>query len=204
MFNKLSLLALATPLVHALTLNIPENPTSGGPVTISWATQSGDPPTFSIELTNEAFHRAFAIANNVQPEQGSIDLILPVVPVGQAVDIGNINNVYAQTGEFAVGPNAATTVTSVSQTSTTATSANGSSTRSASAASTPVTTRLTTSSAFGTTVTSPATSNTASSTAQQAAATSTFGNGTPAKFNVNMNTIAAALLSAIAGAAIVL
>lgn len=38
--------------------------------------------TFSIELTNDIFHNAFAIANNVVPELGQQTLTLPIVPVG--------------------------------------------------------------------------------------------------------------------------
>ncbi|KAG6863587.1 hypothetical protein C0993_010940, partial [Termitomyces sp. T159_Od127] len=104
-----SLLALAAPLAHALTLNIPQNPVSGGQVTVSWTSQAGDPDIFTLELVNEQFRETFAIANNVLTAQLSITLTLPVVPIGdgytlEAVNIGNINDVFSTTGDFSIGP----------------------------------------------------------------------------------------------------
>ena len=39
-----SLLAVIAPMVAALSMDVPENPTSGGRVRITWSTRSGDPP----------------------------------------------------------------------------------------------------------------------------------------------------------------
>ncbi|KAG6805866.1 hypothetical protein H0H93_003937, partial [Arthromyces matolae] len=75
------LFVLAAPLANAITLNIPKGPVSGGAVTISWSFEPTD-PNFSLELTNEQFHNAFAIGNNISPTAGSIDITLPVVPIG--------------------------------------------------------------------------------------------------------------------------
>ena len=78
-----STLALLIPFVRALTIDTPTNLTSGGPAHITWTTAAGDPPTFSLELVNaDVFHNSFAIANNVNPSTGSIDLVLPIVPSG--------------------------------------------------------------------------------------------------------------------------
>ncbi|KAJ3517406.1 hypothetical protein NLJ89_g527 [Agrocybe chaxingu] len=99
MFRKLIPLALLAQLASALVLQIPENPTSGGTVTIRWTNEASDTfDTFSLELINTAFNNAFAIANNVNPTENSITLTLPIVPVGagytlEAVNIGNINDV---------------------------------------------------------------------------------------------------------------
>ncbi|PPQ66343.1 hypothetical protein CVT24_007180 [Panaeolus cyanescens] len=111
---SLSLLAFVAPLVSALTLQIPENPTSGGEVTIKWTSAPGDPETWTFELINTVFNNAFAIANNVNPAPQELRLTLPVVPEGdgytlEAVDIGDISKVFASTGPFAIGASTAST-----------------------------------------------------------------------------------------------
>ncbi|KAF8174943.1 hypothetical protein BJ912DRAFT_39959 [Pholiota molesta] len=121
MFAKLSLFAAIAPLVTGLVLSIPENPTTGGQITIKWTNEQGDPATWSFELINVAFNNAFAIANNVDPASNSITLTLPVVPVGdgytlQAVNIGNISDVFATTGDFSVGAASTTSTTALSTT----------------------------------------------------------------------------------------
>ncbi|KAG6873069.1 hypothetical protein C0995_003377 [Termitomyces sp. Mi166 len=219
MFNKLGLLALATPLVNALTLNIPSNPTSGGPLTVTWTFQPGD----TLELINEEFHDSFAIANNVQPELQSLDITLPIVPVRdgytlEAVNVGNINQVFSTTGDFAVGPNAESTASSATQASTSVvSSASVPATASSAHTSAPVSgSTRPASSAFGSTVTAPSGSATAtgsatgsnsgsaSGTAQNNPATTSVINGASNyKFGGNKGAMAAALLSALAGAAIV-
>jgi len=124
MFWMLSLLALlVTPLVSALTVEVPQNPTTGGQITIRWASAAGDPDTWSFELTNEVFHNAFAIANNVDPAPQQLTLTLPVVPVGsgytiQAVNIGNITDVYASTATFSIGASSASSQSTGSGSST--------------------------------------------------------------------------------------
>ena len=87
-----SVLTLVVSFVSAITINAPKNLVSGGPATITWADEPGDPSTFSIELLNTAFHNSFAIANNVNASAGSVSLDLPSVPAGdgytvEAVDI---------------------------------------------------------------------------------------------------------------------
>ncbi|KAH9478083.1 hypothetical protein JR316_0010321 [Psilocybe cubensis] len=107
MFSKLSLLTLVSPLVSALTLNVPTGVTSGGHVTITWTTDSNDPSTFTLELNKEEFNKALAIANNVATSAGTLDVTLPPVPNGdgytlQAVNITNINDVFATSGSFSI------------------------------------------------------------------------------------------------------
>jgi len=214
MFNKLSLLALVAPLVAGLQLQIPENPTSGGSVTIKWTSAAGDPATFSFELVNEVFHNAFAIANNVVPELGQMTITLPVVPIGggytlEAVNIGDVNSVFASTGTFSIADNSAassTTSSGTSGTSTRTTSGSGAPTTTTQATTRPTTTT----SAFGTTVTQPTTTTTGTGTSSTGTGTGTtssaagaFTNAasTPLKLNSNVGALAAVVLSAVAGAA---
>jgi hypothetical protein len=203
MFNKVALLAFVAPLVAGLTLTIPQNPTSGGSITIEWTTVAGDPSTFSIELINVAFNNAFAIANNVPTASNQITLNLPIVPTGdgytlEAVDIGNINNVYASTGSFSIGATVSTTSTGSAGTSTTATLTS------------PITTPSgTTTTGLGTAVSNTPTtstrpsSGTTTSTVQSSPATTSNAAMAPLKVNSNVGAVAAVLFSAIAGAAIV-
>jgi hypothetical protein len=80
--NNPSALTFVVPLVSALTLNVPEKPSSGGQTTITWTTDTGDPTTFTLELLNNAFHDTFAIGNNVVTADKSLSLELPIIPVG--------------------------------------------------------------------------------------------------------------------------
>ncbi|EFI28754.1 hypothetical protein E4U52_001274 [Claviceps spartinae] len=121
MFAKLSILALcAAPLVSGLTLHPPTDISSQGEVTITWDTAPGDPESFTLELNHPSFNDALAIANNIDPARGSITLTIPVVPAQggytlEAVNIGNINDVYAVTGPFAIAePTASIPTTPVS------------------------------------------------------------------------------------------
>ncbi|KAH9043672.1 hypothetical protein EDB85DRAFT_708152 [Lactarius pseudohatsudake] len=115
-----SVILFFLPLVSAITFQVPNNLTSGGSATISWSSSDTDPDVFTIELVNtNLFHNAIAIANNVQKTAGSITVTLPIVQEGdgytiEAVDIGNINNVFGTSGDFAIGA----TVTTTSSTST--------------------------------------------------------------------------------------
>jgi hypothetical protein len=220
MFTKLSLLALAAPLmVSALKLAIPENPTNSGQITIKWTNEPNDPDTWTFELTNESFNKQFAIANNVNPSASQLTLTLPVVPVGsgytlQAVNIGNITDVFAETPEFAIG--AATTASSSASTA----ASSGSVTRSASASDTkttgsasatpsvPVSNTGFSSNIISATPTAPASSG-ASSTPSGSA---TGGNAAVTPFSAasrigslggSAGGFAAVLLSAIVGAAMI-
>ena len=77
-----SALALAAPLVSALTVTTPTDWTNAGSVTVTWTAAAGDPQTFDVELINQQFNSQFALANNVQTSDGTISLTLPQVPVG--------------------------------------------------------------------------------------------------------------------------
>jgi len=128
MFNRFtSLLVLVAPLASALTLDTPTNPSNGDRVTLTWKAAAGD-PTFSLELENPTFNNELAIANNLDPVDGSYVWQVPVVParndyVINAVNIGNLSEVYASTSVFAIGALSSTTTTSTGTgTSTTGTS----------------------------------------------------------------------------------
>ncbi|KAG1742674.1 uncharacterized protein EDB91DRAFT_1247486 [Suillus paluster] len=96
MFARLATLAtLALPLVSAtLTLNTPTDAKS-------------DPARFNMEMVNGNYNSQSDLANNVQTSEGIITVTLPVMPAGDgytidAVDTGNINSVYATTGDLKV------------------------------------------------------------------------------------------------------
>ncbi|KAF5312116.1 hypothetical protein D9619_002433 [Psilocybe cf. subviscida] len=222
MFTKLSLLALAAPLlVSALQLAIPENPTNSGTITIKWTNEPNDPDTWSFELINKVFNNAFAIANNINPSASQITLTLPVVPVGagytlQAVNIGNITDVFAETPEFSIG--AATTTLSSSAASTTASS--GSATRSGTISSVRTTGSPTPSvpvsnTGFSSNIVTPTPTPTAPATTGStgtASGSTTGGNAAVTPFSAgsrisslggSVGGFAAVLLSAIAGAAMI-
>ncbi|KAF8167222.1 hypothetical protein B0H34DRAFT_680889 [Crassisporium funariophilum] len=207
MFSKLTLLAFVAPLVSALTLQIPENPTSGGSVTIKWNSAQGDPDTWTFELLNTVFNNAFAIANNVDPSTQQLTLTLPVVPVGdgytlEAVDIGDINKVFASTGSFSIGPNAGSTSSSTG-TATPSSTTSVSTTRVTSPSGTPtsVTTTRTTTSTSATNVSTTATNTNTNTAVNNAPST-----GAALSSRVNFGSaggFAAVLLSAVAGAVVV-
>ncbi|KAK0451159.1 uncharacterized protein EV420DRAFT_724657 [Desarmillaria tabescens] len=117
---------LALPFVHALTVNNPNTTvSSAGELTITWTTSAGDPDTFSIELINQGFNRQFAIANNVDTDLQSITLSLPQVPTGdgftiQLVNISNINDVFAETGDFSIAAASSSSISASSTASVTA------------------------------------------------------------------------------------
>ena len=71
---------LAASGVPALILDTPITPVvSGEPLEIIIQAKHGDLP-FSIELVNNEIHNAYAIVNNVNPYQGSVDVVIPCVP----------------------------------------------------------------------------------------------------------------------------
>ncbi|TFY76590.1 hypothetical protein EWM64_g7420 [Hericium alpestre] len=199
MFYKLSTLVALVPLVSALTLNTPENLSSGGTITISWTTADGDPPVFSLELLNTVFHNTFAIANNVQSGAGSITMQIPAVPPGdgytlEAVNISNVNEPYSQTGGFAIAPPVSTTASPSSTGSVS--SATGSSSLSSSS--------LGSVSATSSGHTSSATSSSASGSGSASSPTSSLTNFNAAKgLGMNTGAMGAMVLGAIAGAAVI-
>ncbi|KAJ2927059.1 hypothetical protein H1R20_g10037, partial [Candolleomyces eurysporus] len=195
MFSKFaSLLALVavTPLVSALTLNIPENITTQGTTTFTWTYETSDEP-FSLYLYNEEFNDSFAIANNVEPSLGSVSIQIPVVPVRdgytlRAVNVGNIEDVYSSTGSFSVGAATQSIPTTPTATRTTS-SGTGTSTR-------PVTTTTSTTSAATTSTSNTATSTT-SNTAPNPLATNLSG-ASSLKFNSGLVAAALAGVAAVA------
>ncbi|KAF8551103.1 hypothetical protein OG21DRAFT_1487263 [Imleria badia] len=135
MFAKLCTLALALPLVSALTFGSISGWTTGATVTVTWTTSPTDPTTFSIELANPSYHNSFAIATNVVTTNGQVTIDLPAIEPGdgyslQAVAIDNINQIYYQTpGTFSIGAATSSSTTSSSTTtgSTTSTPASSAS-----------------------------------------------------------------------------
>ncbi|KAH6911080.1 hypothetical protein BKA70DRAFT_1398720 [Coprinopsis sp. MPI-PUGE-AT-0042] len=197
MFAKLSAVALlAAPLAAALTLNAPTEPTSSGEVTITWDFEPSD-PLFTIELTHPSFNDKLAIANNVDPAQGSVTFVLPAVPAQsgytlEAVNVGDINEVYSTTGAFAIAPNPNTTF-SASSTASSAVASSGSAgasvTRSTSAAASSPSTRASGS----------ATSGSQSSSASPADVTNLAGEDGAASTSVisSLGVLAAAVAGAL-------
>jgi len=214
MLAKLSALALAIPLVAGtVQLNIPKGPIySQQQITITWTSQPSD-PLFSIELINPSFHNAFAIANNVRPTDGQVTLTLPVVPEGgdyqlNAVDVGNINNVYSSTSSFNIQANPATASSSSATGSGTST---GTASSGTSTGVSVTSHSVGTTSGFGTTLTGPATTSTAatgtsagagSSTTKSASTGTTFNGAGSFKMNGHVGAFAAVFFSAMAGAAV--
>ncbi|KAH9049518.1 hypothetical protein EDB84DRAFT_1453161 [Lactarius hengduanensis] len=199
-----SVILFFLPLVSAITFQVPNNLTSGGPATISWSSGDTDPVVFTIELVNiNLFHNAIAIANNVQKTAGSISVTLPIVQAGdgytiEAVDIGNINNVFGTSGDFAIGATVTTTSSTSTSTSVLTSSSTGSVTSPRASTST---------SGFGITVTST------KSSVSSGSSSGTSSSASPSSFNGNGNgalgsnigggiggSIAAAVVGVIAGA----
>ncbi|KAF4611563.1 hypothetical protein D9613_004392 [Agrocybe pediades] len=209
MFNKLSLLAFAAPLVSALTLQVPENPTSAGQITIKWTSAPNDPETFSFELINTAFNNAFAIANNVNPTAGQLTLTLPPVPVGdgytlEAVNIGNINDVFASSPSFSIG--AATTTSSSGSSTSASSTASGSRSVSGTASASVTGTSSIRPTSTSNSLVSPSPSSTqpstsASSSSSSGAAPTSFNNSGAFSSRIGATGIAALLVSVAAGAA---
>jgi len=200
MLSKLAVLAYVVPLISALTLNVPTNLTSGGQATITWTSAPTDPATFTLELINTVFHNSFAISNNLVPSAGSVTIQLPIVPAGagytlEAVQIGNINNVYSTSGSFSIGATVTTTSTS--------------STSSGTGSSSPIPTFTPlSSSSFGVTASAtsitPAGSSSGTSTSPNAASASTKAFNAASTLHIGFGVgPAVLLLSAMAGAAVV-
>ncbi|KZT08587.1 uncharacterized protein LAESUDRAFT_723460 [Laetiporus sulphureus 93-53] len=142
MLFKLSALIALVPLASALVLETPNGWQSNGVVNISWVTASGDPSSVSFELTNpDIFHNSYAIATNIQSSLGFLSLTLPTVDVGsgyylEAVNVSNINDVFAETGEFSVAAPPSTTASSSTSAASSSGASSASLTSSGSAAST--------------------------------------------------------------------
>jgi len=150
MFSKSFIFAAsALPVALGLTWNTPTNVTSGLVSNISWTSTSSD-SVFSVELNHPSFSNSIAIANNVDPQSvSSLSIEWPIVPADadyslSAVNIGNITDVFAQSGDF----NIAQAPTSASATfcttfAVTSSGASGSTTGASSGATTGATTGAT-------------------------------------------------------------
>ncbi|KAI0031241.1 hypothetical protein K488DRAFT_71545 [Vararia minispora EC-137] len=139
MLVKAPLLAALIPLAAALTLNTPGSSQAGESITISWTSATGDPNAFTLELVNApVLLNAIAIANNVPTSQGSVSLTLPIVPSAndytvQAVNVGNISDIFGQTSNFAIAAAPSAASTTPSSTASVGTLSSASSTVSATA-----------------------------------------------------------------------
>ncbi|TEB32445.1 hypothetical protein FA13DRAFT_254325 [Coprinellus micaceus] len=227
MFSKLALLALITPLISALTLHIPAEVRSQQTVTITWDTAPTDPPQFTIQLVNEAFNDQFAIRNNVDPNLGSVTITLPVVPVRfvpslpgfsgsscsrnpmlnrggytlRAVNVGNINDVYSETGTFSVLELSTTFTPSSTASTSSGTGTTSSRATTSGTGSTTSTVSRSTTSASSTTSQSSTTSATTTGTGTSPAATALSGNNADSlKFNAGV--AVAALAAGVAAFAL--
>ncbi|KAG7086215.1 hypothetical protein E1B28_002181 [Marasmius oreades] len=115
MISKFALVALtATASVNALSLITPTDVRSATPLEFAWNFDNSD-PLFSLELFHPSFRNDFALANNLDPASGGTRLIIPTVEprdsqyVIRAVNVSNVNQEYARTGNFAVGDTLSTT-----------------------------------------------------------------------------------------------
>ncbi|ESK84347.1 hypothetical protein Moror_10196 [Moniliophthora roreri MCA 2997] len=124
MFPKLALLALAgASAVQALTLNTPTDVTSGGRITLTWSAVQSD-PIFTLELHHPTLLQDIAIANNVDPSLMQLDILMPIVLarddqyVIRAVNVSNIDDEFARTGNFFVGDTVSSSAASGSVTAT--------------------------------------------------------------------------------------
>jgi hypothetical protein len=196
MFAQLTALALALalPLVSAMTVGTPVGAITGSPVTLTWAGNSSDPAYFTFELTNPLFNYDFAIANNVQTSEGSLSLTLPQVPVGGgytllSIATDNINQIYGQSSEFSIGAPGTNTTTSTTSTTTatfTTPAASGSPASTGTVPAVP---------------TAPAPSGTTTASASPSSSSSSAVSSF--KFGLGVSPAAAVVLSAVAGAVMV-
>ncbi|KAJ7146885.1 hypothetical protein C8R44DRAFT_973485 [Mycena epipterygia] len=117
MFGALKLCAtvmLLASVVAAVDIEAPETVVSGGMTTIRWTPDSFESlDTFSIELVHPSFNNAIAIANNVNPVTGMVNVVIPSVPAADGysiefVNITDINDVFATSPEFSIAPPAST------------------------------------------------------------------------------------------------
>ena len=112
---------LVAPLASALTLNTPTNVNNGERVDITWTAvptdvyvdqhlpffpSHGVSSPFTLELVNPVFNSQFAIANNVDPADGSRTWQVPTVPVGYVMESCNVYSI----SEFLLVPTMSSTL----------------------------------------------------------------------------------------------
>ncbi|KDQ25117.1 hypothetical protein PLEOSDRAFT_1094527 [Pleurotus ostreatus PC15] len=135
MFAKVYTLTLLASLVAALQIAPLRDARSQGAVRVTWTNDADDTSrfaSFSVFLHHPSFRSDFAILNNQRPADGGADVTLPVVPAQdgytlRATDVGNINNEFAVSSPFSIGPEASSSSTIASSTSSSV-SVSGSST----------------------------------------------------------------------------
>ncbi|KAJ7626176.1 hypothetical protein FB45DRAFT_76047 [Roridomyces roridus] len=122
--QAVSILALSACSALGLTINTPTGAVSGGRFNITWNSTASD-SEFSIELVHQSFNSALAIADGVNPVDENITVSIGPVPPGDGyalefVNVTNINQVFAISGDFiiAAAPNATSTSSSGKGTST--------------------------------------------------------------------------------------
>ncbi|KIK51334.1 hypothetical protein GYMLUDRAFT_78257 [Collybiopsis luxurians FD-317 M1] len=203
MFAKLSVLAAVIPFVLGLSLDTPTNVTSGLRSDVTW-TATDDDPTFSLELNHPSFRNSFALANNVNAQSGSpLSIEWPIVPADSqytlsAVNVSNINQVFASSGQFAIAQAPTSASATFSTTFTPGVSASGSSASSTAPGSS--STGSSAGSATGGTSGASSTSSAASSTGS----TGSFNGNGAASFQTGNTAVIAAVLAAVAGATLFL
>jgi hypothetical protein len=199
MFSTALILAGALPMaLGAISLNAPTNVTSGLVSNVTWTAGDTD-PVFTLELNHPSFSSSLALANNVDPTLEVISIEWPIVPADvdyslSAVNVTNINAVFAQSGDFAIAQAPTTGVSASVSTTFVVSSSSG-----ASGSATPSGTNTATSSSGATTGASAASSSAAPTQSQ------INGNGAPSlKTGSAATGVAVAILATVAGATLFL
>ncbi|EPT03449.1 hypothetical protein FOMPIDRAFT_1028722 [Fomitopsis schrenkii] len=201
MFPAISALVALAPFAAAFVLETPTNWQTSSTANISWSTSAGDPSSFSFELVNpEIFHNSYAIGSNIQASQQFFSFEMPTVDIGagyylEAVNVTNIGDVYARSGEFSIAAAASTSSSSASSTASSASSSGASSGTSSVSA---------TSSGSSTSASSASTVGSSSTSAGAAAETSNNTFNGASRFDINLGSIAVAAIGAVAGAIVAL
>ncbi|KAF9491254.1 hypothetical protein BDN71DRAFT_92098 [Pleurotus eryngii] len=116
MFTNLFAFAFLASLAGALQMQPLENAHTQGDVRVTWISEAEDASrfaAFSVFLHHPSFGSDFAILNNQRSTDGGANVTLPAVPVQagytlRATDVGNINNEFAASSPFSIGPEVST------------------------------------------------------------------------------------------------
>ncbi|KAF9491283.1 hypothetical protein BDN71DRAFT_1518807, partial [Pleurotus eryngii] len=129
-----STFAFLASLAGALQIQPLENAHTQGDVRVTWISEAEDArfAAFSVFLHHPTFGSDFAILNNQRSADGGANVTLPAVPVQagytlRATDVGDINNEFAASSPFSIGPEVSTS-SSIASSSTTPGTASGSGT----------------------------------------------------------------------------
>ncbi|KAF7416450.1 hypothetical protein PC9H_002716 [Pleurotus ostreatus] len=131
-----STFAFLVSLAAALQIEPLKDAHTQGVVRVAWIGEADDASrfaAFSVFLHHPSFSSDFAILNNQRSADGGANVTLPAVPVQsgytlRATDIGNINNEFAASSSFSIGPEVSTSSPIPSSTSSPAVTASGSGT----------------------------------------------------------------------------